>query len=193
VELRLAATGSSRLLERREHDGHQFLRALAHDAAHVQRVADLAVERGPDGRAQARRVGTCGDEHPGSARAVQRHRRALAACDAAELIDGGSRTRGDRERQAVVGEQRPARGAIGRSDERDGTGGQARLASDGATACSISARAVPSASEPMRNTTAFPPRSTPHASATTLGRPSKTNATTPRRSRTCSSDQPSCS
>ena len=55
------------------------------------------------------------------------------------------------------------------------------------------ARAVPSASLPMRNTTLLPPRSTPVASASTFGRPSNTNATTPSAAPTSSALQPSCS
>ena len=53
-------------------------------------------------------------------------------------------------------------------------------ANAGCTACSMIARAVPSASEPIRNTTALPVRSTPQASANTLGLPSNTNPMTPR-------------
>src|SRR5690554_2418566 len=45
----------------------------------------------------------------------------------------------------------------------------------GSRACSAIARAVPRASEPIRNTTVFLERSTPVASANTLGRPSNTN------------------
>jgi hypothetical protein len=55
------------------------------------------------------------------------------------------------------------------------------------------ARAVPSASEPIRNTTALPVRSTPHASANTFGRPSNTKPTTPSGALRTSTDHPSCS
>ena len=54
------------------------------------------------------------------------------------------------------------------------------------SACSTIARAVPSASEPMRNTTVLPLRSTPPASANTLGRPSNTKPTTPSGARRAS-------
>ena len=52
------------------------------------------------------------------------------------------------------------------------------------------AMAVRRASLPMRNTTVFPLRSTPVASAKTLGRPSNTKPTTPSGLRRCSTRQP---
>ena len=51
--------------------------------------------------------------------------------------------------------------------------------SAGVSAWATMARAVPSASLPIRNTTVLPVRNTPVASANTFGRPSKTNPTTP--------------
>ncbi len=71
--------------------------------------------------------------------------------------------------------------------------GRPTSASAGSNACSTMARAVPSASEPMRNTTVSPARSTPQASAKTLGRPSNTKAITPSPSTTSSTCHPSCS
>ena len=50
------------------------------------------------------------------------------------------------------------------------------------------ASAVPRASDPMRMTTVLPVRSTPVASAKTLGRPSKTKPTTPSGARHASTD-----
>ena len=64
--------------------------------------------------------------------------------------------------------------------------------SAGRNACSTIACAVPNASEPIRNTTVLPLRSTPHASANTFGRPSNTKPTTPSGARRSSTDQPSC-
>ena len=98
----------------------------------------------------------------------------------AELRDGRSRSAGDCERQAPIGEQRPSGGVRGRLDEADArlTGSPA-VGSAGSSACATIARAVPSASEPIRNTTVLPVRSTPTASANTFGRPSNTNPTTP--------------
>ena len=69
--------------------------------------------------------------------------------------------------------------------------GRPLAASAGATACSTIARAVPSASEPMRITTLLPLRTTPAASAKTLGRPSNTKATTPTGARRASTLHPS--
>ena len=57
--------------------------------------------------------------------------------------------------------------------------GSPAWASAGSSAWATIARAVPSASEPMRKTTVLPARITPVASAKTLGRPSKTKPTGP--------------
>mmetsp|Transcript_46246 Transcript_46246/g.124212 ORF Transcript_46246/g.124212 Transcript_46246/m.124212 type:complete len:210 (-) Transcript_46246:97-726(-) len=71
-------------------------------------------------------------------------------------------------------------------------GGKPAPASATSSACSMIARAVPSASLPIRKTTVFPPRNTPVASANTFGRPSKTKPTTPKAAPTRSTDQPVC-
>ena len=63
----------------------------------------------------------------------------------------------------------------------------------GPSAWSTIARAVARASEPIRNTTVLPVRTTPQASANTFGRPSKTNPTTPSGARRASTDQSPCS
>jgi len=64
---------------------------------------------------------------------------------------------------------------------------------DGTRAWRTIARAVANASDPMRNTTAFPVRTTPQASANTFGRPSNTNPTTPSGARHASTDHCGCS
>mmetsp|Transcript_10386 Transcript_10386/g.30883 ORF Transcript_10386/g.30883 Transcript_10386/m.30883 type:complete len:241 (+) Transcript_10386:893-1615(+) len=64
---------------------------------------------------------------------------------------------------------------------------------EGSSACSMMAFAVPRASLPMRKTTVLPPRSTPVASASTFGLPSKTKPTMPSAAPTRSTDQPSWS
>ena len=64
---------------------------------------------------------------------------------------------------------------------------------EGRIMTSIIAFAVPRASLPMRNTTAFPPFNTPVASANTFGRPSNTKPNTPSGATRCSTDQPTCS
>ncbi|CAB4566154.1 unannotated protein [freshwater metagenome] len=56
----------------------------------------------------------------------------------------------------------------------------------------IIAFAVPKASLPIRNTTVFPLRSTPVASAKTFGRPSNTKPMTPKGARHCSTFHPEC-
>ena len=71
--------------------------------------------------------------------------------------------------------------------------GSPAAASAGASAAATIASAVPSASDPMRMTTVLPVRSTPVASAKTLGRPSNTNPTTPSGARRAATDQPSWS
>ena len=71
--------------------------------------------------------------------------------------------------------------------------GNPAAASAGATQPSTIASAVANASDPMRITTVLPLRTTPAASAKTLGRPSKTNPTTPSGARRASTRHPSCS
>ena len=71
--------------------------------------------------------------------------------------------------------------------------GSPAAASAGASASATIASAVRSASEPMRMTTVLPVRSTPLASAKTLGRPSNTNPTTPSGARRAATDQPAWS
>ncbi|CAB5004200.1 unannotated protein [freshwater metagenome] len=62
----------------------------------------------------------------------------------------------------------------------------------GATTKAINCFAVPKASLPIRNTTVFPLRRTPVASANTLGRPSKTKPRTPSGAVRSSTSHPSC-
>ena len=70
--------------------------------------------------------------------------------------------------------------------------GRPAAASAGSSACSTIARAVPSASDPIRNTAVLPVRTTPAASANTFGRPSNTNPTTPSGARLTSTSHPTC-
>ena len=161
--------------------------ARPHDAAHVQGVAHLAVERVPHREARtARRRRVVGGHQPRAAGAVQADRHAVLAGHGPELGDRRARAAGDGQRQPLVGEQRPAGGVRGAVDQlRPRPAGRPAAASAGTTACVMIARAVPSASLPMRNTTVLPVRSTPVASANTFGRPSNTNPTTPSGSRHC--------
>jgi len=68
--------------------------------------------------------------------------------------------------------------------------GRPAAARAGSTASAMIASAVPSASDPIRITTVLPVRTTPAASANTLGRPSNTNATTPSGARRACTVQP---
>ncbi len=70
-------------------------------------------------------------------------------------------------------------------------GGRPACVNAGARACSTIASAVPRASDPMRITTELPVRTTPAASAKTLGRPSNTKPTTPNGALLASTDHPS--
>ena len=139
-------------------------------------------------------VGRLAGDEPGATRAVQADRRAGLAGDRAELGDGGAGAAGDGEREAAVVEQRPSGGPRRRAHERHRhRPGSPAAASAGASAAATIASAVPSASEPMRITTVLPVRSTPVASAKTLGRPSNTNPTTPSGARRAATDQPAWS
>ena len=79
---------------------------------------------------------------------------------------------------------------VGLSTRPTAPSGSPVSTSAGSRACSTMARAVPSAADPIRKTTVLPERSTPVASANTLGRPSNTNPTTPRPDRTNCASQP---
>ena len=129
--------------------------------------------------AKAVGVGVSAGDEPRSAGAVQADRHAGLAGDGAELGDGGARAAGDGQRQAAVGEQRPAGGVRRRVDERHRAGRQPgrgeRRREGGVDDRLRRAQRV----APMRNTTVLPVRSTPVASANTLGRPSNTKPTTP--------------
>ena len=92
---------------------HQLGGPLAHDAADVERVAHLAVERVHDAGDEPVGVGVGGGHHPRPAGAVQADRHAGLAGDRAELRDRRARAAGDGQRQPSVGEQRPAGGVRG--------------------------------------------------------------------------------
>ena len=172
----------------------QVVGARADDAADVEGVADLAVQRIEDRGREARRIGAGVRHQPGAAGPVQADRRPGLARHAAQL--GHGRTGAPRHRQ---GQARSRRTAPSRRRARRCRPGPPPLRAGppppapGSSASAARARAVPSASEPMRKTTVLPPRITPAASAKTLGRPSNTKPTTPSGAVTCSTVQPACS
>ena len=143
---------------------------------------------------ERRHVGLFGDDDPRSPGAVQADGHAMLSGDRTELGNRCAGTASDRERKALVGEERPTqrRARLTRPDAPPPRADRP-LSSAGATQLLMIACAVPKASLPIRNTAVLPVRSTPVASANTLGRPSNTNPTTPSGARHDDTDHPLCS
>mmetsp|Transcript_62447 Transcript_62447/g.115977 ORF Transcript_62447/g.115977 Transcript_62447/m.115977 type:complete len:283 (-) Transcript_62447:193-1041(-) len=95
------------------------------------------------------------------------------------------------KRESLSNAQPEARDAL--SIRHTAPSGSPASCSAGSKATLISALAVPKASLPIRKTTVLPPRKTPVASASTLGRPSNTKPTTPKAAPMRSTVQPLCS
>ena len=102
----------------------EIVRTRSHDAAHVQRVAHLAVERMPNGEGELLGRGAVGRHHPRPAGAVQAHRHAVLARHGAQLGDRCPAATRDGQRQSLVGEQRPAGSVRGAVDQFDRAGGE---------------------------------------------------------------------
>ena len=146
------------------------------DAADVERVAHLAVERVDDARREPVGVGALAGDEPRAAGAVQAHGRSPT---------GGRPRRAGRRRAPSRGRRRAPRRAGRTAPSRrrapssatsvivpGGQPGRRERRLDGVRR--RSPRRCPARREPMRITTVLPVRTTPAASANTLGRPSNT-------------------
>jgi len=107
-----------------DHHGNELGRTIANDAAHVEGVAHLAVERVLDRRREPVRIGPAVGDDPGTARTVEADGNSRLSGDRTELGHGRAGPAGDCERQARIGEQRPAGGVRGRRHEPDRAGRQ---------------------------------------------------------------------
>ncbi len=97
VDAGLGAAAVGRTVGRVQECRHQIGGALPHDAAHIESVAHLAVERVRDDAGEPLGVGVGRGDHPGTARSVEADRHPGLAGHRSELGHRRPRAAGDRE------------------------------------------------------------------------------------------------
>ncbi|MNI61261.1 hypothetical protein D3C73_1165220 [compost metagenome] len=98
--------------QRLQEQRHQLGGAVAVNQANVEGVADLAIQGVAHHSRKSRGIGILVGDQPGAASAVEAYGGAGLLGDAAQLADRASRTPGHGQRQAPIGEHRPAGGVI---------------------------------------------------------------------------------
>ena len=122
-----AAAAHARRFQRRQKHRDQHVGVRVHDAADIERVADLSVQRVEHGGIEPIRIRRGVGHQPGPACAVQADRRPGLARDGAQLGHDRAGAARDGQRQTRVGEHRPACSMGGAIHQDGGARRQSRL------------------------------------------------------------------